>query len=306
LSLPVVVAGFAFAPRITLYCRVKGIVQRMSTTTSVPAIPDVEAFRDLIYDHYHKHGRCLPWRLTRDPYRILISEMMLQQTQVERVLGKYEDFIDVFPDFPSLAAAPFDQVLLLWQGLGYNRRALSLKRTAARITEEFQGKLPPSVDLLLTLPGIGRTSASAIAAFAFNMPVVFIETNIRTVFIHVFFADKGHVADREIAPLLDRSLDRADPRKWYYALMDYGSMLKGAGEKVHRKSTGYRRQSPFEGSDRQVRSAVLKVLLRKNTVSEAALAEMLGESQERVQKVLAGLKSDGFISAREDGFTITS
>jgi A/G-specific adenine glycosylase len=285
---------------------VKGIIERMSTTTSVPAIPDVEAFRNLIYDHYHKHGRRLPWRLTRDPYRILVSEMMLQQTQVERVLGKYEEFVGLFPDFPSLAAAPFDQVLLAWQGLGYNRRALSLKRTAVRITEEFQEKLPPSVDLLLTLPGIGESSASAIAAFAFDMPVIFIETNIRTVFIHLFFSDRGHVRDREILPLLDRSLDRAEPRKWYYALMDYGSMLKSAGEKVHRKSTGYRRQSPFEGSDRQVRSAVLKVLLAERTVSEAALAEMLGESRERVQKVLAGLKGDGLISAREDDFTIIS
>jgi A/G-specific adenine glycosylase len=278
----------------------------MSTTTSAPAIPDVEAFRGLIYDHYHKHGRCLPWRLTRDPYRILVSEVMLQQTQVERVLEKYEAFVAVFPDFPSLAAAPFDRVLLLWQGLGYNRRALSLKKTAVRVTGEFQGKLPPSVDLLLTLPGIGRASASAIAAFAFDMPVVFIETNIRTVFIHLFFSDKGHVADREIVPLLERSLDRAEPRKWYYALMDYGSMLKSTGERVHRKSTGYRRQSPFEGSDRQVRSAVLKVLLREKTVSEAALAEMLGESRERVQKVLAALRSEGLISAMEDGLAITS
>ncbi len=300
------VAGFAFAPRIHLYCRVKGIVERMSTTISLPANPDMEAFRELIYDHYHKYGRSLPWRLTRDPYRILVSEMMLQQTQVERVLGKYEDFIKAFPDFPSLAAAPLDQVLLLWQGLGYNRRALSLKMTAARITGEFQGRLPSSVDLLLALPGIGASSASAIAAFAFDMPVVFIETNIRTVFIHFFFSDKGHVSDREIVPLLDRSLDRADPRKWYYALMDYGSMLKSAGEKVHRKSTGYRRQSPFKGSDRQVRSGVLKVLLRKETVSEAALAEMLGESRERVQKALVELKNEGFISAREGGFTITS
>ncbi len=299
-------AGFAFAARIHLYCRVKGIVERVSTTISVPTIPDVEAFQDVIYDHYHRYGRCLPWRLTRDPYRILVSEIMLQQTQVERVLGKYEDFVTAFPDFPSLAAAPLDRVLLLWQGLGYNRRALSLKRTAARITEEFQGRLPPSVDLLLTLPGIGASSASAIAAFAFDIPVVFIETNIRTVFIHFFFSHKGHVSDREIVPLLDRSLDRADPRKWYYALMDYGSMLKGSGERVHRKSTGYRRQSPFKGSDRQVRSAVLRALLANKSVSEAALAGMLGESRERVQKVLAELKNEGFIGTRDGGFAIIS
>ncbi len=264
------------------------------------------AFRELIYHHYHKHGRSLPWRLTRDPYRILVSEMMLQQTQVERVLGKYEAFVDLFPDFASLAAAPLDQVLLLWQGLGYNRRALSLKRTADRVTGEFQGKLPSSVDLLLTLPGIGQSSASAIAAFAFDMPVVFVETNIRTVFIHFFFSNEGHVGDRELIPLIDGSLDRADPRQWYYALMDYGSMLKSAGERVHRKSTGYRRQSPFRGSDRQVRGAVLRVLLRKKTVSATALAEMLGESQERVEKVLVGLKNEGFVSARADGVSITS
>ncbi len=278
----------------------------MSAVIFDPDVPDMEVFRNLIYDYYREHGRRLPWRETRDPYRILISEVMLQQTQVERVRGKYEDFVEAFPGFSSLAAAPLDRVLMVWQGLGYNRRALALKEAATRVVEDFQGRLPAAVDLLAGLPGIGRATASAITAFAFDAPAVFIETNIRTVFIHFFFSDSGLVSDREILPLVDRSLDRADPRQWYYALMDYGSMLKSAGERVHRKSAGYHKQSPFKGSDRQVRGAVLRTLLAEGAATEAALAEMLRQPRERLQKVLAGLKDEGFIAVREDGFTIKS
>src|SRR5208283_5368830 len=149
--------------------------------------PDPEGihlFRKLIYDYYCVHGRVLPWRLTWDPYRILVSEVMLQQTQVGRVKDKYEEFIGAFPGFPALAGASLDSVLRIWQGLGYNRRALWLKNAAIAVMDRFSGALPPSPEAIVTLPGIGTATAASIAAFAFNKPVVFIETNIRTVFIH--------------------------------------------------------------------------------------------------------------------------
>ena len=145
-------------------------------------------FKKIILDYYKKHGRHdLPWRKTHDPYKILVSEIMLQQTQVGRVMAKYKEFIREFPDFKKLAQAPTAKVLKAWSGLGYNRRALYLKRTAERVTNEFQGKLPKDQSMLVDLPGIGPNTAGAICAYSFNMPVVFIETNIRRVFIHFFF-----------------------------------------------------------------------------------------------------------------------
>jgi A/G-specific adenine glycosylase len=265
---------------------------------------DTKAFRRLIWDYYVKHGRVLPWRLTNDPYRILVSEIMLQQTGVDRVSGRYERFIDTFPDFPSLARAPLDAVLGAWQGLGYNRRALSLRQTAARITEEFLGTVPCSPETLVTLPGIGRATAGAIVAFAFNHPVVFIETNIRTVFIHFFFRETEKVGDDEILPLVARTLDRNDPRGWYYALMDYGAMLKKQGERGYRKSEGYHKQAPFRGSDRQVRGAILKLLVEGKTLSEAGLTQNMGAAREKIRKILLDLQKEGFLRESEEGYII--
>jgi A/G-specific adenine glycosylase len=182
---------------------------------------------------------------------------------------------------------------------------LALKKTAVLITGEFGGRLPPSIDLLARLPGMGRATASAVAAFAFGMPVVFIETNIRTVFIHFFFPDRERVSDPQIMPLLESSLDRTDPRTWYYALMDYGAMLKRTGERAHRKSTGYHRQSPFLGSDRRVRGAILRMLLERKGLSEAALVQALGEPEERVRRILADLEREGFLGVSEGGLAIT-
>ncbi len=149
---------------------------------------EIRKFQKTIYRYYGKYGRTFPWRMTHNPYHILISEIMLQQTQVQRVMGKYEPFINAFPDFSSLARAPLRLILKQWQGLGYNRRAIALKLISRRIMEEFHGELPSSVETLMTLPGIGRATASAISAFAFHIPSVFIETNIRRVFIHGFFS----------------------------------------------------------------------------------------------------------------------
>lgn len=225
---------------------------------------------------------------------------MLQQTQVDRVMQKYTPFIQTFPDFRTLALAPFQEVLGTWQGLGYNRRALALQRAAGRVVDEFDTVLPSDPDALATLPGVGKTTACSIAAFAFNMPVIFIETNIRTVFIHFFFSGREKVSDAELLPLVEEALDRRRPRKWYSALMDYGTMLKKAGRKDHRKSTAYKKQSPFYGSDRQLRGQILKTLLTENGLSAAALSGMLAADEERVRRIVGALLTEGLVKSPGD------
>jgi A/G-specific adenine glycosylase len=268
------------------------------------AFKQVSAFQTLIYGHYDQYGRDLPWRKTENPYHIFVSEIMLQQTQVERVIQKYGHFISVFPDFPSLAQAALKEVLRAWQGLGYNRRALALLRTAHMILTEYGGILPHEVDTLLRLPGIGKTTAASIYVFAFNKPAVFIETNIRRVFIHRFFADHDNVNDREILPLVEKTLDRSHPRLWYYALMDYGAMLKKHIQNPNRKSSHYRKQSPFEGSERQMRGEILRALLNDTPLSASDIAKTIRIARKRLTHTLTRLEQEGFIKEYGGTYTI--
>jgi A/G-specific adenine glycosylase len=263
-------------------------------------------FQKTIREYFRKYGRDFPWRKTKNPYHILVSEIMLQQTQVERVLGKYEPFIAAFPDFVSLAQAPLHTVLAVWQGLGYNRRAIALQRIARTVTADWTGSLPSSVDLLIKLPGIGHATASAIAAFAFGKPSVFIETNIRRVFIHFYFHERDNVRDSEILPLVERTLYRSDPRRWYYALMDYGAMLKKELQNPNRKSAHYQKQSRFEGSNRQIRGMVLKAILAKPYITESALLKTLNRNPEQISVVLQGLQQEGFLQKKGKRFHIAS
>jgi A/G-specific adenine glycosylase len=184
------------------------------------------AFRRMVLSYYEQNRRDMPWRNTTDPYQILVSEIMLQQTQVERVMTKFTVFIHAFSDFSALASAPLADILAVWQGMGYNRRAIALQKCAIRVMNEYNGILPSDSELLLTFPGIGKATASSIAAFAFNLPVVFIETNIRRVFIHFFFDATEEVHDEDILPLVRKALYRENPRIWYWALMDLGTALK--------------------------------------------------------------------------------
>lgn len=264
----------------------------------------VRLFLEAIYDHYRKHGRKLPWRETREPYHILVSEIMLQQTQVERVLNKYVQFIAVFPDFSALAEASLKEVLEIWQGLGYNRRALALKECASIVMNNFGGRLPSSRDTLLTFPGIGNATASAICAFAFDQPTILIETNIRRVFIHFFFYGVEYVKDAEIIPLVKDTLDASRPREWYYALMDYGAMLGGQGANPNRRSAHYKRQSPFQGSNRQMRGLILKTLTAGHPLSKRQLSKKLEKTPEKVNAVLAELEREGFIEKRGDRYAL--
>lgn len=258
----------------------------------------------MIYDYYQKHGRKLPWRATYNPYYILVSEIMLQQTQVQRVLGKYERFINIFPDFSSLARTSLKTVLKEWQGLGYNRRAIALQQISQRIMQEFGGNLPSSVETLVTFPGIGKSTASSISAFAFQTPAVFIETNIRRVFIHCFFHDRHDIKDSEILSLVGETLDTPHPREWYYALMDYGVMLKGEGENPNRRSAHYRKQSPFHGSNRQIRGMILRALTQESPISEHDIMQKLQMCPEKLRNNLLQLEKEGFIKKRQKKYTI--
>jgi len=223
---------------------------------------------------------------------------MLQQTQVERVVEKYGVFVDIFPDFASLARASLREVLQVWQGLGYNRRALALTQMAGIVVERYGGSLPASVDALMTLPGIGNATACAVMAFAFNKPVVFIETNIRSVFIDLFFDDHEDVSDRALRPLVARTLDEANPRRWYNALMDYGARLKKIASNPNRRSRHYRRQSRFEGSNRQVRGKILAALT-DTACSEDELVKILKVDRVQLRENLARLEQEGFVSEKD-------
>ncbi|HSW64445.1 MAG TPA: winged helix-turn-helix transcriptional regulator [Dissulfurispiraceae bacterium] len=256
----------------------------------------IRSFRRTVRAFYQKNRRDMPWRETADPYHIVVSEIMLQQTQVERVHDKYLFFVKALPDFSSLAQAPLQQVLALWQGLGYNRRAIALKKIAGLIISQFDGELPSSVDMLRRLPGIGHATASSIAAFAFNVPTAFIETNIRRVFIHHFFDDRLDVHDSEIMPLVSAALDRRNPREWYYALMDYGSALKKQIPNPNRRSVHYVRQSRFEGSSRQKRGAVLKFLLNHPGCSADDIADRLGIAPADILHILQKLVAENFLA----------
>ena len=277
----------------------------MGRPMSVPRMKEISPsrvaeFRAHIYQHYADHGRVMPWRSSREPYHIVVSEIMLQQTQVERVVPKYERFISTFPDFFSLAEAPLRDILTLWQGLGYNRRAISLQKISQRVVGEYGGKLPDSAETLQTFPGVGPATAGAICAFAFNQPTVFIETNIRRVFIHYFFAGRNGIKDKDILPLVEMTLDTSQPRTWYFALMDYGAMLKEMLVNPNRRSAHHTKQPAFEGSNRQIRGLILRTLLEHGSLTKGELIRSVGRSPDRVNAMVAQLTEEGFLVRRGD------
>ncbi len=261
---------------------------------------------DTIWSYYKTAKRDLPWRNTKDVYRILVSEIMLQQTQVSRVLIKYEEFLTSFPDFYTLARASNTNVLKVWKGLGYNRRAFFLKRIAAAFVElEKQGitiQNPKSLtyQMLLTLPGIGQSTAGAVMAFAHNIGIPFIETNIRTIYLAHFFAKKEQVTDMEILRKIEKILSyipKQRYRDWYYALYDYGSMLKFTQRKniqsVHKQSASFKKQSTFIGSQRQLRAHILHTITDSmpQGIAHKLLTEKLEQYILSVNSSFANLKN---------------
>lgn len=264
----------------------------------------IQAFQAAVWNYYGHHARTMPWRINHSPYSVLISELMLQQTQVARVIVKYEEFTAVFPDVEVLAAASLADVVRLWQGLGYNRRARYLHETAQIIVNEHTGTFPDTLDELIRLPGIGKNTAGAILAYAFDKPSFFIETNIRTVLFHHFFEDNTVVDDKELLQLLQASLPDDNYREWYWALMDYGSYLKKTAGGRLDQSRHYKKQAPLKGSIREVRGQIVKTLAA-GTMSESALRETLG-ADDRFTSALEGLLRDGLISRAGTNLGLTA
>ncbi len=253
----------------------------------------IKIFQKKIRDFYAKNKREFPWRETTDPYRILVSEVMLQQTQTSRVISKYQEFLERFPKIGDLAKATNTEVLQVWSGLGYNRRGLYLKRISEKVFKDFQEKIPLDPKVLITFPGIGPNTAGSIYVFSTNLPHTFIETNIRRVFIYEFFKDKANIYDKEILKLVEKTLDIKNPRKWYYALMDYGVYLSKIEINPNRKSKHYTKQSKFEGSARQIRGKILKTLIQEKTIRLEALKEKA--SSPHFDAALSQLEKEQFI-----------
>lgn len=264
-------------------------------------------FQQLVWEYYDQHGRHdLPWRLPEpdgsfDPYKILVSELMLQQTQVNRVIPKYGSFLKRFPDVASLANAPLSDVLIAWNGLGYNRRAKFLWQAALKIHHEYDGRFPDNLSQLVSLPGVGKNTAGAILAYTYDQPVVFIETNVRTVYIHHFFEGYDTVPDAAIVEKVAETVPRVHAREWYWALMDYGSYLKRTVGNASRASKSYKKQLAFHGSKRQIRGAVIR-LLGQGAKSQQALLEAIAD--DRILTVLDELTQEQMIIRRGDEYKL--
>ena len=301
----------------------------------------LDPFRTLVRAEGVRLYRDLPWRNTRDPYEIWLSEVMLQQTQVPRVLTRWPEWLERFPSVFALAEAPTSEVLAAWQGMGYNRRALALKSAAEEVARTYDGVFPTATRELVALPGIGPATAQGIRSFAFDLPGVYLETNVRTVFLHHLFPDVPGVPDKELVPLVASACpsgpagadeapkppakgfaDAQDaddtPRSWYYALLDYGAHLKKTVPNPSRRSKGYTRQSRFEGSRRQKRAEVVRILLAAQQAGRPldteAIAARLNESElasgrDAVSPALVGeimkdLAREGFCRETGDAWVI--
>ena len=255
---------------------------------------DTSEFKEIIWQKGNELFRPMPWRDDTRPYYVLVSEIMLQQTQVERVIPKFEAFMVAFPTIEALAAAPLSKVLTLWSGLGYNRRAKFLHGAAQMVVHEYGGVFPPTLEELIKLPGVGVNTAGAILAYSFNQPVTFIETNVRTVYFYHFFQDQEEIPDALLKEVVNETVDIEHPREWYWALMDYGSFLKRQGAGMNSKSRHYKKQAPLKGSVREIRGQILKAL----THSDKSLQQLQQEVtvDERFDQALEGLLKDGLVN----------
>lgn len=272
----------------------------------------LEEFSATVWERGRELYRDLPWRDTHDPYAILLSEVMLQQTQVSRVMGRWEQWLETFPTIADLASAPLPPVLELWQGMGYNRRALNLKRCAEEVVAMHDGVVPSDKKALLALPGIGPSTSAGVRVFAFRQPDMYLETNVRAVFIHELFPGRESVADKELVSLVEVTCPQdARVRAWYYALLDYGAYLKKTMPNPTRRSKHYTRQSKFEGSHRQKRAYLLRRVI-DDALSTEDLARDLAQSErasgrqepsvEEVRAILDELEREGFVMRRGDAW----
>jgi A/G-specific adenine glycosylase len=264
---------------------------------------DKSEFQELIWQKGRELYRPMPWRENTDPYYVLVSELMLQQTQVDRVVPKFLAFINAYPTLADLVAAPLADVLILWNGLGYNRRAKYIHEAAKQIVRDHHGQMPTSYTDLIGLPGVGPNTAGAIMVYAYDQPVTFIETNIRTVYFHHFFHDDDRVSDVQLRQIAEQMLDHEHPRQWYWALMDYGTFLKKQGVGRITKSSHYTKQSPLRGSIREVRGQIIRELTLGDK-DEPALRQAVN-ADERFIIALQGLLREQLITQHNLRFHLT-
>jgi A/G-specific adenine glycosylase len=259
------------------------------------------AFQRFILSYFKKNGREFPWRNTTDPYKVLVSEVMLQQTQTERVVVKYAEFLKAFPTWKALSEATPAEVVKVWMGLGYYRRAFNLHKAAQCVWRDYDGKPPRNAEGLKNLPGVGPYTAAAVAAFAFGEPAPMIETNIRTVYLYTFYPQVEDVSDKEILAKVDETLYRKDPRTWFYALMDLGVELKKHAKGINHRSKHHVKQSRFQGSLRQVRAAVLRTIAEAESIRRTDIPKKLAYEADKIETALAALESEGLIQSARGG-----
>lgn len=289
---------------------------------------NIKEFQQKIFSWYKVHKQDFPWRKTRDPYQILVSEVMLQQTQVSRVIPKFEAWLQRFPTVADLAKAPVSEVLAYWSGLGYNRRALFLKKTAVEITEKYGGKFPQDEKTLKSLPGIGEYTARAVLCFAFDKQITVVDTNVRKVILTQFI-NYRHCEERsnpvglslsdgdchapsslamtskEIKHIADLLLPSGKAYDWNQALMDYSRVML-AKEKIP-----VPKQSKFLGSRRYYRGQILKLLLQKKKISINEIGPMIKKDfmdsdNELINKILIELEAEGFVVYKNGNIEISS
>jgi A/G-specific adenine glycosylase len=254
-----------------------------------------------VFGYFKKNGRDFPWRETTDPYKILVSEVMLQQTQTERVVVKYEEFLKTFPTWKALSTATPAEVVKVWMGLGYYRRAFNLHKAAQSVVREHGGVPPHTAEGLRNLPGVGPYTAAAVAAFAFGEPAPMIETNIRSVYLYTFYPQVCAVSDKEILQKVEETLYKRDPRSWFYALMDLGVELKKHTKGINQRSKHHVKQSKFEGSQRQVRAAVLRAITEAASIRRAEISRKLSYDADKIEAAITALQAEGLIQTLRGG-----
>lgn len=261
----------------------------------------IQKVQERILSFYQKNGRDLPWRRTTDPYHILVSEVMLQQTQVDRVLQYYRRWVERWPAIQDLAQARRSKVLEQWMGLGYNNRAVNLHTTAHRIVSEHNGDVLTAMNDYKSLPGIGPYIANAVRIFSTNKDIVTIDTNIRRILIHEFGLDEP-VSDKQLWILAERCLPKGRSREWHNALMDYGALVMTSRKTGIRPKT---RQSRFDGSDRQIRARLMRYLLKMNGPAPfSSLQTVVLCGPARLERILQGLVKDGLITCRNGKYSV--
>ena len=263
--------------------------------------PTTKAFQRFVLSYFKKSGREFPWRSTTDPYKILVSEVMLQQTQTERVVVKYAEFLKAFPTWKALSEATPAEVVKVWMGLGYYRRAFNLHKAAQSVWRDYAGKPPRTAEGLKNLPGVGPYTAAAVAAFAFGESTPMIETNIRTVYLYTFYPQAQDVSDKEILVKVDETLYRKDPRIWFYALMDLGVELKKHTKGINHRSKHHVKQSKFQGSLRQVRAAVLRAIAEAESIRRTDIPKRLSYDADKIEAAIVALESEGLIERARGG-----